>query len=273
MEWRMRRFARSMRVVGVAGLGVAGMGVAGLGPGVWGLAGLGLWGMVSVAWAQGGAEKSGAGQVVATIPLMYATQQNDLNDIQTDLRNMLPKARIYGVASQRAITLSATAEDMATAKKLVAELDRPRKVYRLTYSIMESGGGGKKAKFTLVVAAGEKTDFREGKRVPLVTGSYDTGATKSNSQVQYVDVGLSIEATLEGPAEGLQLKTKVEQSAVAQETSGVGAQDPVILQTRMEGTAMVAPGKPVVLGTMAVPGVGSAAGRSWEIEVMVEGVK
>jgi hypothetical protein len=207
-----------------------------------------------------------------TISLTYATQQNDLNDIQTDLRNMLPKAKIFGNASQRAISLWATAEDMAVAHKIVADLDRPKKSYRLTYTITETGGaeGGKPAPqhFALVAVSGEKTQFKEGSRVPLVTGTYDTAGEKPNSQVQYIDVGLSIEATVDGFAQGVQLKTKIEESKVAEEKSGMGAQDPVIRQTKLEDTSTLVPGKAVVLGTMDVPG----SGRKREISVVAEAV-
>jgi type II secretory pathway component GspD/PulD (secretin) len=215
--------------------------------------------------------------VYETISLTYATQQNDLNDIQTDLRNMLPKAKIYGNPSQRAISLWATAEDMAVAHKVVADLDRPKKSYRLTYTITETGGaeGDKPAgpshgsqHFALVAVSGEKTDFKEGSRVPLVTGTYDPAGATPNSQVQYIDVGLNIEATVDGFAQGVQLRTKIEESKVAEEKSGMGAQDPVIRQTKLEDTSTLAPGKAVVLGTMDVPG----SGRKREISVVVEAV-
>jgi type II secretory pathway component GspD/PulD (secretin) len=238
-------------------------------------------GLAVPAGAQSGDSKPGDAKAVEikppnvyeTISLTYATQQNDLNDIQTDLRNMLPKAKIYGNPSQRAISMWATAEDMATAHKIIADLDRPKKSFRLTYTITEMGAGeGEKTAgpqhFALVAVSGEKADFKEGSRVPLVTGSYDTGSSTSNSQVQYIDVGLSIEATVDGFAQGVQVRTKIEESKVADEKSGIGAQDPVIRQVRLETTATLEPGKAVVLGTMDVPG----SGRKREISVVAEAV-
>ena len=64
--------------------------------------------------------KSNQETVVQTIFLTHATQMNDLNDAQTALRNVLPRAKIYGLATQDAITLRATPEDMEIAKKLIA---------------------------------------------------------------------------------------------------------------------------------------------------------
>jgi len=67
----------------------------------------------------------------------------------------------------------------------------------------------------------------------------------------------------------LRLHTKVEQSKVADEKSTVGIQDPVIRQTTLDATSTLAPGKPVVLGTIDVPG----STRKQEIEVVSELVR
>ena len=40
-----------------------------------------------------------------TFYLTNAWQQNDLNDVQTALRNVLPNAKVYAVASQNAIVM------------------------------------------------------------------------------------------------------------------------------------------------------------------------
>ncbi len=41
-------------------------------------------------------------QAVQTFYLTNAWQQNDLNDVQTAFRNVLPNIKVYGVASQNA---------------------------------------------------------------------------------------------------------------------------------------------------------------------------
>jgi type II secretory pathway component GspD/PulD (secretin) len=214
--------------------------------------------------------------VYETFYLTNLTQQNDLNDIQTNLRNMLPNARIYGTPSQQAISVRATPEDMTLARKIVSEFDRPRKSYRLTYTLTETDGGKRVAtrSFSLVVVPGYRTALlKQGNRIPLVTGKSDTGASGEQSQVQYIDVGLNIEATLEGASNAsgdvLRLRTKVEQSSLAEDKSGLGAQDPVIRQATIEGNSGLVPGKPVVLGAMDVPG----STRHDEVEVVAELVK
>jgi type II secretory pathway component GspD/PulD (secretin) len=203
--------------------------------------------------------------------LANLTQISDANDITTDLRNMLPMAKIYYVPSQSAISMRGSAEDIALAQKIIADLDKPRKSYRLTYTITETDGGKPVGTqhFAVVVMLGGKTVLRDGTRVPLVTGTAHGESTAESSQVQYVDVGLNIDVSLDGYLDGLRLRTKIEQSKVAEEKSSVGAQDPVIRQTTLEATSTLAPGKPVVLGSIDVPG----STRKQEIEVVSELVK
>jgi type II secretory pathway component GspD/PulD (secretin) len=217
------------------------------------------------------ADAKAASSTYGTIFLTYATRDNDLADIQTNLRNMLPRTKIYGIMSQRAISLWATPEDIALARKIVADLDRPKKIYRLTYTIADTDNGKRTGveHYVLVVSSGDKSDFKQGSRVPIMTGSYDTGTTTSNSQVQYLDVGLGIEATLDGYGDGVRLRSKVEQSSLAEEKSGIGAQDPMIHQTQLQATTTLELGKPVVLGSLDLPG----GTRKQEIEVVSELVK
>ena len=56
-----------------------------------------------------------APRTIQTFYLHNVTTQNDLNDVQTTLRNMLPQAKIYGVPHIAAIALSASAADLASA--------------------------------------------------------------------------------------------------------------------------------------------------------------
>jgi type II secretory pathway component GspD/PulD (secretin) len=204
--------------------------------------------------------------------LTNLTQPNEIQDFQTALRNMLsPKARVYAMMPENAITLRGTPEDIQLAQKILSDLDRAMSIYRLTYTITESDGGKRVGtrRFALVVATGQRVDFKQGSRVPLVTGVADATTSKSSSQVQYVDVGLQIEATVDRYEDGLRLRTKVEQSSLAEEKSGVGAQDPVIRQSMLEGTSTLELGKPLLLGSFDLPG----GTRKQEVEVVAELVR
>lgn len=208
-----------------------------------------------------------------TYQILYLTnlsQRNEATDVQTALRNMLPKARIYLVGSQNAITMRGTAEDFQLAQKMLADLNRAPRTYRLTYTITQIDGGKRLAAqhLALVVVAGGKTVLKQGHRVPVLTAMGSESSTPG-SQVQYVDVGLNIEAALEGNLDGLQLRSKVEQTGLADEKSGVGAQAPVIQQTSLDGLSALVPGKPQVLGSFDVPG----STRHEEVEVVAEIVR
>jgi type II secretory pathway component GspD/PulD (secretin) len=229
----------------------------------------------AVAHAQGAEAKSAEekpdARVYETIYLTNLTQSNDANDVSTALRNMLPKAAIYYVQSQAALTLHASPEDIAVAKRMVADLDKVQKVYRVTYTITDLDGDKQMGKqlYSMMVASGDRTTLKEGIRTPIVTGMYDAEKSTANSQVQYQDVGLSIEASLNGYMEGLRLRTKIEQTGMADEKSGVGPQDPVVRQSVLDGTATLTQGKPLMLGSFDVPG----STRRESIEVVAELVK
>jgi type II secretory pathway component GspD/PulD (secretin) len=191
---------------------------------------------------------------VETIFLTNVAQQNDLNDIQTDLRNVLPESKIYGIQSQNAITFEGRPEALEIAKKLVADLDRPRPQYRLTYTITDLDSGKRTGSQNYVVLAvlGQRSILKQGNRVPIVTGTSDN--PPQNSQVQYQDVGLAIEATVDGSPDGLTLHTKIEQSSLAADKSATAPQDPVLHQTVVQETAELSAGKPLVLGSLDIPG-------------------
>jgi len=209
-------------------------------------------------------------EVVQTIFLKNVPEQNVLNDIQTDMRNILPRAKIYGVQSQNAITMKATPEDLETAKQLVADLDRPKPLYRLTYTItdFDSGKQTGSQNFVILAVLGQRSIFKQGNRVPIVTGSYDSEARNSNTQVQYQDVGLSIDATIDGSPDGLTLRTKIEQSSLGGEKFATAAQDPVVHQVVLQEAAELTQGKQLGLGSLDIPGTT----QRQEIEVTAEQV-
>ncbi len=90
--------------------------------------------LASHAYAQSPATKladlSSANEKPSTYKTFYLTnltREEDANEIQTDLRNMLPMAKLYYVPSQNALSMRASAEDIALAQKILADLDRTPK--------------------------------------------------------------------------------------------------------------------------------------------------
>jgi hypothetical protein len=207
--------------------------------------------------------------IYQTLYLTNLTQQNDAIELVNDLRNMLPNAKLYYVPSQSAFSIRASAEEIALAQKILADLDKTKKIYRLTYTMTERDGSKTIGvqHFSIIVASGSRTDFKQGSRVPIGVGSRSSAS--SNLDVQYLDVGQEIDASLDGYLDGVRLRTKVVQSSIAEDKSGVGTQDPVIRQTTLEGTSTLVQGKPLVLGSLDIPG----STRHQEVEVLSELVR
>jgi type II secretory pathway component GspD/PulD (secretin) len=209
---------------------------------------------------------------VQTFYLTNVSQPNDGNEIVVAVRNLLPpQAKVFFVPNQNALVVSTTPDQLVLAQRLLKDLDRPKKTYRLTYTITESDGSKRIGvqHYALIVVSGQRTVLKQGSKVPIATGSYSaTGASGAQTQFTYLDVGMNFDATLEEFVNGVRLRTKVEQLSIAEEKSGVGLQDPVIRQTALEGTSFLALGKPLVLGSLDIPG----STRHMDVEVVMEQV-
>jgi type II secretory pathway component GspD/PulD (secretin) len=194
---------------------------------------------------------------VKILHLTNVTNQNDANEILIALRNILnpDTTRMYLLASQEAIVIKAEPEEIALAQKLIGELDRPRKLFRLTYTVTTMDGSKplNTEHYSMVVASGQRSVMKEGNRIPIVTGSDKTDSSAPQTQFQYVDVGMNFDTTAVAYADGVWLRTKVEQSGLADEKSSVGT-DPVLRQTVVEGSSALTSGKPLVLDSLDMPG-------------------
>jgi hypothetical protein len=208
--------------------------------------------------------------VVKTYYLKNVSEQSDANEILIALRNMLDHPRIILVTSEKAIVLDASSEQQALAQRVITELDRPKKSYRLTFTLADSDSGKRVGvqHFSIIVTAGQRTTLKQGSKIPVLTGS-----TKNpgDTQFQYLDIGMSFDISLNDSPGGLLLKAKVEDSAVGTQSeygngSGPIAQEPIIHQTTLEGTSIVALGKPLTLGSIDVAG----STRHVDIEVVAE---
>ena len=76
---------------------------------------------------------------VETFYLTNVSQQNDANEVLVALRNVLvdPDLKIYLVASQNAIILRATPDELALADKLIHDLDRTRPEVVVDIAVLE----------------------------------------------------------------------------------------------------------------------------------------
>jgi type II secretory pathway component GspD/PulD (secretin) len=222
--------------------------------------------------SEGNSAKASPDLVLRTFYLSNISQPSDANEVYTAVRNLLPTgSKSYFVPNQNAIVLQATPEQMMVAQRLINDLDRPKKTYRLTYTITEMDGTKRVGTqhFSMVLVSGQRTTIKQGSRVPVATGSYASGASGTSAQqtqFTYLDVGMNFAATVDEFANGVRLSSKVDQSSIAEEKSGVGPQDPIVRQTSLEGSSFLTPGKPLTLGSVDI--LGSTA--HLDVEVVME---
>jgi len=76
-------------------------------------------------------------EAVQTFYLTNAWQQNDLNDVQTALRNVMPNAKVYGVQSQNAIVMRGTPDELLLAQQLIDDLDKARGEVVVDIAVLE----------------------------------------------------------------------------------------------------------------------------------------
>lgn len=96
----------------------------------------------------------------------------------------------------------------------------------------------------------EKASLRIGDRIPIATGSFQSGLTQGvNTQFQYIDVGVNIDITPWVHADNeVTLQVSLEISTVTGETSVGGVTEPTIGQRRIEHTARLADGEVNLIG-------------------------
>jgi type II secretory pathway component GspD/PulD (secretin) len=199
----------------------------------------------------------------------------DGSEILGTLRHVLcPLDKVELVNGQNTFVIQAPPADLVLAKRLIEELDRPKKTYRLTYTITEldSGKSIGTQHYSMVLVTGQRTTMKQGDKIPVATGSYSpSGSTASAAETQftYLDVGMNFDATLEELANDVRLQSKVEQSSVGPSNTIAGVQEPVVRQTVLEGTSFLTVGKPVMLGSIDVPN----STHHFDIAVVMDQVK
>lgn len=127
--------------------------------------------------------------------------------------------------------------------------------YRITYTLTEMDGtkrvGSKR--YAIVLDSGEEVPSAElklGSKVPLETGELQ--GNSASQTISYVDVGLSIQASLRSFANGHELRSQVTQSEV--DTQQSLTKDPVIRATDFKSAVLLQENKPVTIGNVDMPG-------------------
>ena len=272
-------------------------------------------------------------QAVQTFYLTNAWQQNDLNDVQTALRNVMPNAKVYGVQSQNAIVMRGTPDELLLAQKLIDDLDKARAEVVVDIAVLEVSKNWERTlgiawpssigvalqpncsatnscststtsttttgttgttttsptlynlahlnatDFAVTVGSatlnllltdnntkilqspriratdGQKATMKIGSRIPIATGSYQTGAATAlvsslvNTQFQYQDVGVNIEMTPSVHYDhDVTLKIKIEVSAESGTETISGVTEPIISQRVVDQMIRLREGEASILG-------------------------
>ncbi|HEY1985415.1 MAG TPA: cohesin domain-containing protein [Terracidiphilus sp.] len=270
-------------------------------------------------------------QAVQTFYLTNAWQQNDLNDVQTALRNVLTNIKVYGVASQNALVVRGTPDELLLAQKLINDLDKARPEVVVDIAVMEVSKNWERTlglqwptsasvalqtsttstssstcptgsttctpttgtstsptlynlahlnsnNFAVTIGSAtanllltdsntkilqnprlratdsQKATMKIGERIPIATGSYQTGAATAlvsslvNTQFQYLDVGVNIEITPTVHFDrDVTLKMKIEVTAQNGSSTISGVTEPIIAQKSTEEVVRLREGEANIL--------------------------
>ncbi|MFZ1940334.1 MAG: cohesin domain-containing protein [Terracidiphilus sp.] len=272
-------------------------------------------------------------EAVQTFYLTNAEQQNDLNDVQTALRNVMPNAKVFGVAGQNAIVMRGTPDELLLAQQLIDDLDKARGEVVVDVAVLEVSKNWEKTlgiqwpssfgvtlqpncsstnscgtstsssttsstsgttttnptlynlanlnstNFAVSVGSatlnllltddntkilqspriratdGQKADMKIGSKIPIATGSYQTGAATAlvsslvNTQFQYQDVGVEVEMTPNIHFDhDVSLKIKVTVSAESGTETISGVTEPIISQRVVDQVIRLKEGEASILG-------------------------
>jgi hypothetical protein len=176
-------------------------------------------------------------------------------EIQAALRNALcPEDKIDWLSAQSALLVQAAPEQIDLAEKLISQLNRPHKAYRLIYTITEFDGNKtiSTQHFSMIAVDGQHTSMKEGSKIPVATGETGKGEDML-TQFTYLDIGMNFDSQVDEVASGVRLQAKVEQSSLGEPSTIAGVQEPVVRQTVVQGTSLLTLGKPSMLGSVDVP--------------------
>ena len=267
-------------------------------------------------------------QAVQTFYLSNAWQPNDLNDVQTALRNVLAgNFKVYAVASQNAIVCRGTPDELLLAEKLINDLDKARAEVVVDIAVLEVSKNWEKTlgiswpssvgialqpptsstsssstttttgtttsttptlydlahlkatDFAVTIGSAtanllltdshtkilqnpriRATDAQKalltiGERIPIATGSYQTGAATAvvsslvNTQFQYQDVGVKVEMTPTVHYDhDVTLKIKIEVSSQSGSVTISGVTEPILSQRVADQVIRLREGEASILG-------------------------
>lgn len=147
----------------------------------------------------------------------------------------------------------AAAQDTTKAPDTAKAPDAPVHYYQLEFVVQELNADGKTVNgrtYTGIAGTNRKDlniSIRTGSRIPVSTGA-SSASSGSQSQIQYVDVGVSIDLrdVVHEVGNQLALALAVEVSSLGTNSPAMSA-DPIIRQNRWQASVLIPVGKPTVV--------------------------
>jgi hypothetical protein len=147
-----------------------------------------------------------------------------------------------------------------------AQDSREGLTYKVDFTIRDTGDAGGKTgrKYSLLVNRSQKTTFKVGNRVPVVSAG--TGGVGGNVQFTYIDVGMNIECVVNEFGSKFAMHADLDIStAVMPEKGANAAPAPTISQIKLNLDTTVAPGKPTVVASFDDP----VTSRKFDVDVTI----
>jgi hypothetical protein len=128
--------------------------------------------------------------------------------------------------------------------------------YRLTYTFRELEGNKRIGTQQYAVALDTNpgwTTLKLGTKVPIAVAEYrENRPAAAPTEISYIDIGMNFQCRLHQFANGMELQSHVVQSAI--DTEQTNANGPVIRQSDLQGAVLLQENKPVIIGTVNLPG-------------------
>ena len=156
----------------------------------------------------------------------------------------------------------------------------PGAVYKVEYRIHDGTDAAAKAgrRYTILMDASGHATFKVGDRVPVATGSFQPGVggvgvnPLVNTQFNYVDVGVNIDANLHEKDGKLELVSNIDISTISEHKAQPGSPTlpmPTVAQIKIVVDAVVPVGKPTLVASIDDP----VTQRKFDVEALVTKVE
>ena len=149
-------------------------------------------------------------------------------------------------------------------------------VYKVEFRIHDGSDAAAKAgrRYTILIDAAGHGTFHVGDRVPVATGSFQSGVNGVgvnplvNTQFNYLDIGVSIDTQLHERDGKVELISNLDLSTVSEHKPASGSPVmpvPTVAQMKIVVNALVSPGKPAVVASIDDP----VTQRKVDVEALV----